>query len=50
VREELETVTFLDLNTSVVERELVRERLQRRSGPTAESVLRQLGTVASGIG
>ena len=50
VRDELETVTFLDLNTSVVERELVRERLQRRSGPTAESVLRQLGTVASGIG
>jgi pyruvate ferredoxin oxidoreductase alpha subunit len=49
-RDELEAVTFLDLNTPVVERELVRERLQRRSGPTAESVLRQLGTVASGIG
>ena len=50
IREELEAVTFLDLNTEVVERELVRERLQRRSGPTAESVLRQLGTVASRIG
>ena len=49
-RDALESVTFLDLNTAVVERELVRERLQRRSGPTAESVLRQLGTVASGIG
>ena len=49
-RDELEAVTFLDLNTAVVERELVRERLQRRSGPTAESVLRQVGTVASGIG
>jgi pyruvate ferredoxin oxidoreductase alpha subunit len=49
-RDELEAVTFLDLNTSVVERELVRERLQRRSGPTAESVLRQVGTVAAGIG
>jgi pyruvate ferredoxin oxidoreductase alpha subunit len=49
-RDELEAVTFLDLNTAVVERELVRERLQRRSGPTAESVLRQIGTVASGIG
>ena len=50
IREELEAVTFLDLNKEVVERELVRERLQRRSGPTAESVLRQLGTVASRIG
>jgi pyruvate ferredoxin oxidoreductase alpha subunit len=50
IREELEAVTFLDLNKEVVDRELVRERLQRRSGPTAESVLRQLGTVASRIG
>jgi pyruvate ferredoxin oxidoreductase alpha subunit len=50
IREELEAVTFLDLNKEVVERELVREQLQKRSGPTAESVLRQLGTVASRIG
>lgn len=49
-RDALELVTFLDLNTSVVERELARERMQWRSGPTAESVLRQVGTVASGIG
>lgn len=49
-RDALEPVTFLDLNTSVVERELAREQAQWRSGPTAEWVLRQLGTVASGIG
>jgi len=49
-RDALELVTFLDLNTAVVERELARERMQWRSGPTAESVLRQVGTVASGIG
>jgi len=49
-RDALELVTFLDLNTGVVERELAREQQQWRSGPTAESVLRQVGTVASGIG
>lgn len=49
-RDALELVTFLDLNTAVVDRELAREQMQWRSGPTAESVLRQLGTVASGIG
>jgi pyruvate ferredoxin oxidoreductase alpha subunit len=42
-------VTFLDLNEAVVARELERER-QGGRGPTAESILRQLGTVASRIG
>jgi pyruvate ferredoxin oxidoreductase alpha subunit len=49
-RDELEPVTFLDLRTDLVEGELERERQARRTGPTAESLLRQLGTVASRIG
>lgn len=48
-RDALEPVTFLDLNVEVVNRELERESLTRRSGPTAEAILRQLGTVASRI-
>ena len=50
VRDTLEPVTFLDLNTEVVQRELERERASRRTGPTAENILRQVGTVAAGIG
>ena len=49
-RDALEQVTFLDLNTDVVAHELERERLDRRSGPTAEAILRHIGTVASRIG
>ena len=49
-RDELEPVTFLDLNVDVVNRELEREKTLRRSGPTAEAVLRHVGTVASRIG
>ena len=48
--DELEQVTFLDLNADVVAHELEREALARRSGPTAEAILRRLGTVGSGIG
>ena len=47
---EAERLTFLDLKTELVERELARMAHQRRSGPTAENVLRDVGTVASGIG
>ena len=43
-------MTFLDLNADIVANELERETLSRRSGPTAEAILRRLGTVASGIG
>ena len=46
----LERLTFLDLNTGLVERELERMALHRRSGPTAENMLRDLGVTASGIG
>ncbi len=46
----LEPLTFLDLNTELVERELRRTAAQRRSGPAAENMLRDLGAVASRIG
>jgi len=50
LRGESERLTFLDLNVALVERELERMALQRRSGPTAENMLRDLGVVASRIG
>ena len=50
LRGEPERLTFLDLNMGLVERELERMALQRRSGPTAENMLRDLGVVASRIG
>jgi pyruvate ferredoxin oxidoreductase alpha subunit len=48
-RDELEQVTFLDLNADVISHELERESKSRRTGPTAEAILRRIGTVASGI-
>ena len=48
--DQLEPVTFLDLNKDLVAAELAREAQLRRSGPTAEALLRRLGTVASSIG
>jgi pyruvate ferredoxin oxidoreductase alpha subunit len=48
--DELEQVTFLDLNADVVAYELERETQARRTGPTAEAILRRLGTVSSKIG
>jgi pyruvate ferredoxin oxidoreductase alpha subunit len=41
--DELPLTTFLDLD-----RELVQRELERRSGPHAENILRDLGAVASG--
>ena len=49
-RDELEQVTFLDLNADVISHELERESKSRRTGPTAEAILRRIGTVASRIG
>jgi pyruvate ferredoxin oxidoreductase alpha subunit len=46
----LEPMSFLDLDTGLVERELARMRATRRSGPSAENLLRDLGVTASGIG
>jgi pyruvate ferredoxin oxidoreductase alpha subunit len=46
----LEPLTFLDLDRGIVDRVLEREQRRRRSGPVAETVLRDIGTVASRIG
>ena len=46
----LEPLTFLDLDRGIVDRQLARERETRRSGPIAESILRDLGVVAAKIG
>ncbi len=43
-RDELDPLTFLDLDHEVVERERARMSGTRRSGPSAENVLRDLGT------
>ncbi|MEV0743171.1 pyruvate ferredoxin oxidoreductase [Streptomyces sp. NPDC050549] len=40
----LEQLTFLDLNTELVERELERMAQTRRSGPSAENILRDVGS------
>jgi pyruvate ferredoxin oxidoreductase alpha subunit len=45
----LESVTFLDLNWDVVNRELAREHRTRRSGPIAENILKDLGPISSRI-
>jgi pyruvate ferredoxin oxidoreductase alpha subunit len=50
VEDDLEQLTFLDLDWNAVNRELERERQTRRSGPIAENMLRDLGVVASRVG
>ena len=45
----LQVLTFLDLDWDVVNKQLARERDVRRSGPAAENMLRDIGTVASKI-
>jgi len=47
---ELEPFSFLDLDTGLVDRELARMRATRRSGPSPENILRDLGITASRIG
>jgi pyruvate ferredoxin oxidoreductase alpha subunit len=41
-------LAFLDLDTELVARELLRIRARRRSGPHAENILRDVGAVAAG--
>ncbi|MGB5053843.1 MAG: pyruvate ferredoxin oxidoreductase [Nitrospirales bacterium] len=41
--EGLEEPYFLDLNWDAINRELTRQQAQRRSGPTAENILRDIG-------
>ena len=47
IADQLELLTFLDLDWDIVNRVLDREKLNRRSGPVAEGILRDIGTVAS---
>jgi len=42
-------VSFLDLNWEVINRELEREHLKRRSGPIAENILKDLNEFSCGI-
>jgi pyruvate ferredoxin oxidoreductase alpha subunit len=48
-KDDLEPVTFLDLNREVVDKQLAREQQTRRSGPIAENLLRDVGIVAAKI-
>ena len=48
-QDKLEALTFLDLDWSAVGRVLERERRVRRSGPIAETLLRDIGLVAGRI-
>ena len=47
--DQLQPLTFLDLDWGIVNRQLQREAMMRRSGPIAENLLRDLGTVASKV-
>src|ERR1022692_1880840 len=49
-RDALQPLTFLDLDTALVEGELARTAASPKSGPAAENMLRDLGVVASRIG
>ena len=42
-RDDLDRLTFLDLDWNIVNKQLARERAKRRSGPTAENILRDVG-------
>jgi pyruvate ferredoxin oxidoreductase alpha subunit len=48
IADKLELLTFLDLDWDIVNRVLEREKKQRRSGPIAENILRDLGSAAPG--
>ena len=49
MRDEIEPLTFLDMDWGLIERQLERERRGERSGPAAEAMLRDLGAVASRV-
>ncbi|MGB0127395.1 MAG: transketolase C-terminal domain-containing protein [Rhodocyclaceae bacterium] len=50
MRDELEPLSFLDLDLQAVQRVLAREREVRRSGPIAEALLRDVGVIAARVG
>jgi pyruvate ferredoxin oxidoreductase alpha subunit len=47
--DQLQPLTFMDLDWGIVQRQLQREAQMRRSGPIAENLLRDVGTVASKV-
>ena len=49
IEDKLEPLTFLDLDHGIVNRHLAREAKMRRSGPIAENLLRDIGTVAAKV-
>jgi pyruvate ferredoxin oxidoreductase alpha subunit len=49
VADKLEPLSFMDLQWPIVNRQLEREAAMRRSGPIAENLLRDIGTVASKV-
>lgn len=49
IEDKLERVSFMDLDAGLVERHLAREREKRRTGPMAEALLRDVGTVAARV-
>jgi len=49
MEDRLEPLVFMDLDWRIVDRQLVREAHMRRSGPVAENLLRDLGSVASRV-
>jgi pyruvate ferredoxin oxidoreductase alpha subunit len=49
VADKLAPLSFLDLDWGIVNRQLAREAAMRRSGPIAENLLRDVGTVASKV-
>ena len=50
IEDKLELLTFLDLDWGIVNRVLEREKTQRRSGPVAEGILRDIGTASAPMG
>ena len=50
MKDELEPITFLDLDWNVVNKQLERERQNRHSGPIAENILHDLGVVSAKFG
>ncbi|HOX89010.1 MAG TPA: transketolase C-terminal domain-containing protein [Burkholderiaceae bacterium] len=49
LEDKLDRVSFMDLDTGMVERHLQREREKRRTGPIAEALLRDVGTVGARV-
>jgi pyruvate ferredoxin oxidoreductase alpha subunit len=47
VKDQLEEPHFHDINIDVVDRELEREKAERRSGSIAENILHDVGVVAA---